>query len=211
MTQNELDRTAGKHLEFLWTTVAGCGEPAGERADLSWQNLKGLNLTHKDFSFAILKEADLSGAVAEKASFYGAQMQGATFRGCDLRDADLLCTDLKGSDLRGADLRGACLDGANLAFANLSGADLSGASLEGTYLEVDGEGFDWHSLVKTAGIEITVRTEEINSNELPPALTKMAGANLAGAKFKDTDIVVVVMQKRRGGGRRSKKVTSKSV
>jgi len=88
---------------------------------------------------------------------------------------------------------------------------LSGADLEGTYLEIDSREFDWHSLAETAGIEIRVRTEEIGSNELPPALTKIAGANLAGAKFKGTVIEVVVVQKRRRRGRRPKKTTGKAV
>lgn len=181
MTQNELDRTAGEHLEFLWTTVAGCGEPAGRQADLSWQNSRGLNLTRKDFSFATLKKADLSGAVAEKASFYAADLQGAILRGCDLREADFWGTNLEGADL------------------------------EGTYLEVDGGGFDWHSPADTAGIQMTVRTEEISSSELPPTPAKVAGANLAGAKFKGTVIEVVVVQKRRRRGRRHKRVAGKAV
>ncbi len=86
-------------------------EPGGERADLTYADLRG---------------ADLSGADLTYANLYGANLRGA-----DLSGADLSGANLRGADLSGADLRGANLSGADLTYANLYGANLRGANLSG--------------------------------------------------------------------------------
>jgi hypothetical protein len=78
----------------------------------------------RDFRWANLSQANLSGA-----DLRGANLSQANLSGADLRGANL-----SGANLSGADLRGANLSGANLSRADLSGANLSGAKLLGTQL-----------------------------------------------------------------------------
>ncbi|EGC1338841.1 pentapeptide repeat-containing protein [Listeria monocytogenes] len=92
MNQAELDVVIEKHEKWL-------RDGYGERANLS---------------YADLRRADLS---------------GANLRGANLSYANLSYADLSGANLRRANLRGANLSGANLRGANLSGANLSYADL----------------------------------------------------------------------------------
>ncbi|HAA9676395.1 TPA_asm: hypothetical protein GIG94_14015 [Listeria monocytogenes] len=98
MNQAELDVVIEKHEKWLRD---GYGERANlsyadlRRADLSGANLRGANLSYANLSYADLRRADLSGA------------------------------NLRRANLRGANLRGANLRGANLSYANLSYADLN--------------------------------------------------------------------------------------
>jgi len=89
MNKDELNKILDNHK--LW--VQTCGEQ-GERADLSYADLRGANL----------RGANLSDA----------NLRGANLRGANLSDANL----------RGANLSYADLSDANLSDANLSGADL---------------------------------------------------------------------------------------
>ncbi len=90
MTPDELKRILDDHA--LW--IAGSG---GKCANLSKADLSGA-----DFSWANLREADLSGA--------------------NLSGADLCGADLSWANLREADLSGANLNRAGLISANLNGA-----------------------------------------------------------------------------------------
>ncbi|HFL0520177.1 TPA: pentapeptide repeat-containing protein [Listeria monocytogenes] len=92
MNQAELDVVIEKHEKWL-------RDGYGERANLS---------------YADLRRADLS---------------GANLRGANLSYANLSYADLSGANLRRANLSGANLSGANLRGANLSGANLSYADL----------------------------------------------------------------------------------
>ncbi|MCP7278193.1 pentapeptide repeat-containing protein [Listeria monocytogenes] len=98
MNQAELDVVIEKHEKWLRD---GYGERANlsyadlRRADLSGANLRGANLSYANLSYADLRRADLSGA------------------------------NLRRANLRRADLSGANLRGANLSYANLSYADLN--------------------------------------------------------------------------------------
>ena len=96
-TELELKDILEKH--FLWLE----GDPNGERADLSWADLYG---------------ADLSGAYLIEANLRGADLSMANLRGADLRGANLC-----GTYLRRADLSMANLSEANLYGANFCGAD----------------------------------------------------------------------------------------
>ena len=75
----------------------------GPGANLSGENLSGVDLTGENLSGVDLTNANLSGA-------------------------NLSSANLTGADLSDADLTGANLTGANLTGANLSGADLTGAT-----------------------------------------------------------------------------------
>ncbi|WP_238337954.1 pentapeptide repeat-containing protein [Listeria monocytogenes] len=88
MNQAELDVVIEKHEKWL-------RDGYGERANLS---------------YADLRRADLSGA----------NLRGANLSGANLSYADLRRADLSGANLRRANLRGANLSGANLSYADLN-------------------------------------------------------------------------------------------
>ncbi|HAA7402837.1 TPA_asm: hypothetical protein GG824_14520 [Listeria monocytogenes] len=88
MNQAELDVVIEKHEKWL-------RDGYGERANLS---------------YADLRRADLSGA----------NLRRANLRGANLSYANLSYADLRRADLSGANLRGANLSGANLSYANLN-------------------------------------------------------------------------------------------
>nr|WP_264319101.1 pentapeptide repeat-containing protein [Listeria monocytogenes] len=98
MNQAELDVVIEKHEKWL-------RDGHGERADLSYADLRGANLSYAD-----LRRADLSYA----------DLNGADLNGADLNYADLNGADLNGADLRRANLSYADLNGANLSYANLN-------------------------------------------------------------------------------------------
>ena len=135
----DIKKILSEHLKW----IEGDG---GERADLSWADLRGANLSwanlrEANLSGANLRGADLSGANLSWADLSGANLRGANLRGANLREANLSGANLRGADLRGAnlswanlsgaDLRGADLRGADLSWADLRGANLSGANLSG--------------------------------------------------------------------------------
>lgn len=105
------------------------GAPDGERADLSRQNLAGLNLHDADFSNAELRDADFSGCNLQRANLRRASLAGANLQDARLAKADLREADLSDADLRNADLRGTNLAGADLWRANLIGACISPEAL----------------------------------------------------------------------------------
>ena len=88
-----------KHKKWLETDGK-----EGERADLSYADLRGA-----DLSYANLRGADLSYADLDYADLRGANLRGANLRGANLRGADLSEADLRGADLSYADLDYSCL------------------------------------------------------------------------------------------------------
>ena len=75
----------------------------------------------KALSDAVLRGADLRGAVLSGADLSDAVLRGAILRGADLSDAILRGADLSGADLRDADLRGADLSDADFYQAKFYG------------------------------------------------------------------------------------------
>jgi len=94
----------------------------------------GAILRDADLRGAILRGAYLGGAILRDADLRGAILRGAYLGGAILRDADLRGADLRGAYLRGANLRGAILRDADLGGAILRDADLGGANLDGEKL-----------------------------------------------------------------------------
>ncbi|ODE46615.1 pentapeptide repeat-containing protein [Listeria monocytogenes] len=101
MNQAELDVVIEKHEKWL-------RDGYGERANLSYADLRRADLSGADLSYANLRRADLS-----RADLNGADLNGADLNGADLSRADLNGADLSGADLNGADLRGANLNWIN--------------------------------------------------------------------------------------------------
>ncbi|CWV14054.1 pentapeptide repeat-containing protein [Listeria monocytogenes] len=132
MNQAELDVVIEKHEKWLRD---GYGERANlsyadlRRADLSGANLRGANLSYANLSYADLRRADLSGA--------------------NLRRANLRGANLSGANLRGANLSGANLRGANLSYANLSYADLNW--------------INWRDVVSLTVIAVQINTTRKNN------------------------------------------------
>ncbi|NVR93152.1 pentapeptide repeat-containing protein [Listeria monocytogenes] len=97
MNQAELDVVIEKHEKWLRD---GYGERANlsyadlRRADLSGANLRGANLSYANLSYADLRRADLSGANLRRANLRGANLSGANLRGANLRGANLSYADL---------------------------------------------------------------------------------------------------------------------
>ncbi|UIJ51924.1 pentapeptide repeat-containing protein [Listeria monocytogenes] len=127
MNQAELDVVIEKHEKWLRD---GYGERANlsyadlRRADLSGANLRGANLSYANLSYADLRRADLSGA------------------------------NLRHSNLRRANLSGANLRGANLSYADLSGANLSYADLNW---------INWRDVVSLTVIAVQINTTRKNN------------------------------------------------
>lgn len=101
------------------------------------QLLQRFNSGRRDFSWADLKDADLSGQRLEQINLYRAKLMGADLSGTSLRRANLLKADLTGANLAGADLTGANLRKANLTAANLEQAVLTDADLYGVIVPED--------------------------------------------------------------------------
>ncbi|EAC4538293.1 pentapeptide repeat-containing protein [Listeria monocytogenes] len=132
MNQAELDVVIEKHEKWLRD---GYGERANlsyadlRRADLSGANLRGANLSYANLSYADLRRADLSGA-------------------------NLRRSNLRRANLSGANLRGANLSGANLSYADLSGANLSYADLNW---------INWRDVVSLTVIAVQINTTRKNN------------------------------------------------
>ncbi|EAD1156179.1 TPA_asm: hypothetical protein GYP86_05605 [Listeria monocytogenes] len=92
MNQAELDVVIEKHEKWLRD---GYGERANlsyadlRRADLSGANLRGANLSYANLSYADLRRADLSGANLRRANLSGANLRGANLSYANLSYADL--------------------------------------------------------------------------------------------------------------------------
>ncbi|WP_077319617.1 pentapeptide repeat-containing protein [Listeria monocytogenes] len=147
MNQAELDVVIEKHEKWL-------RDGYGERANLSYADLR-----RADLSGANLRRANLSGA-----NLRGANLSGANLSYADLRRANLSYADLRRADLSGANLRRANLSGANLRGANLSGANLRGANLSGANLSyADLNWINWRDVVSLTVIAVQINTTRKNN------------------------------------------------
>jgi hypothetical protein len=102
--------------------------------DLSWQDLRRMNipgidltdtnLDRVDFAEVNLEAADLSRANLRTVSFGSATLRDAVLNGVNARGADFSRADMRGVDLRYADLRRAKFSETDLRWAELSDAHL---------------------------------------------------------------------------------------
>ncbi|HAC2116094.1 TPA_asm: hypothetical protein GJJ38_03855 [Listeria monocytogenes] len=147
MNQAELDVVIEKHEKWL-------RDGYGERANLSYADLRRADLSGANLSYADLRRADLSGA----------NLRGANLRGANLSYANLSYADLRRADLSGANLRGANLRGANLSYANLRGANLSYANLSYANLSyADLNWINWRDVVSLTVIAVQINTTRKNN------------------------------------------------
>ncbi|HCQ0927660.1 TPA: pentapeptide repeat-containing protein [Listeria monocytogenes] len=167
MNQAELDVVIEKHEKWLRD---GYGERANlsyadlRRADLSGANLRRANLRGANLSYANLSYADL-----RRADLSGANLSGANLSYANLSYANLSYADLRRADLSGANLRGANLSYANLSYADLRRADLSGANLRGANLSGANLSYanlnwiNWRDVVSLTVIAVQINTTRKNN------------------------------------------------
>lgn len=128
MEQKELNKIIAKHIKWL-TNRRG-----GVQADLSKEDLRGVNLSGVNLS-----KADLSGVNLSGANLRGANLSRATLSDAILSDTNLISANLSeailtDTNLNKANLWDANLNGTSLYFTDLREADLSGANLKGVEL-----------------------------------------------------------------------------
>ena len=109
-----LHQYAKGRRNFVYVNCRNC--------DLSWRNLREIELSYADFSISILEGVDLTAANLMKTDLSRTDLSAA-----NLDQANLSFANLFGADLRGAELTNANLFRANLQNVSLGGADLSGA------------------------------------------------------------------------------------
>lgn len=136
----------------------------GRRADLSFQDLSGLNFNG----------ANLTGAKFAGASLARARLRGANLSNADLFGVDLELADLSGANLTSADLRGANMSRCVLTDANMRGADFRPGELAAS----DG-------MTKVGGV--TSLTEAKMERSILVG-ANMSGCDLSGADLVDADL-----------------------
>ncbi|PIQ95424.1 MAG: hypothetical protein COV67_14875 [Nitrospinae bacterium CG11_big_fil_rev_8_21_14_0_20_56_8] len=99
------------------------GERDGRRAVLKNANLKGAVLIGAILRRADLEGANLYGAYLKKADLEEANLRHANLRGANVRWANFRNADLESANLVRGDFRETVLDGANLKGANLKMAE----------------------------------------------------------------------------------------
>ncbi|HAA0302593.1 TPA_asm: hypothetical protein GDM04_14680 [Listeria monocytogenes] len=147
MNQAELDVVIEKHEKWL-------RDGYGERANLSYADLRRADLSGANLRRANLRGANLSYANLSYADLRRADLSGANLRGANLSYANLSYANLSYANLRRANLRGANLSGANLIGANLSGANLSYADLNW---------INWRDVVSLTVIAVQINTTRKNN------------------------------------------------
>ncbi len=162
-TKADLDEVL--RLHELWLA----NDPAGQRADLSYANLRSADLSSADLRsadlrYANLRSADLRSANLRSANLRSAELRYANLRSADLRSAELRYANLRSADLSYANLRSADLRSADLSSADLSSADLSSADLRSADLSY-----------------ANLRSAELRSADL-------SSANLRSAELRSTNL-----------------------
>ena len=89
---------------------------------------------HYDLSGLDLSYADLRGMNLRGVDLYSTNLTGANLSGADLRNANLECTKLSGTDLSYANLKNANLSGVDLSETDLKNVDLTNADLDYKYM-----------------------------------------------------------------------------
>jgi phospholipase C len=102
-------------------------DPVSGQIDLRGANLSDRNFQRADLSGALLSNADIS-----SSNLYGAFLENADLKGADLRNGNESTADFTNANLQGAGFFGSNLTNAVFRHANLEGAQLQAASLYGT-------------------------------------------------------------------------------
>jgi uncharacterized protein YjbI with pentapeptide repeats len=183
-----------------FTVFAATGSLLGEavisrplnlsNADLSKQDLRGVNfggayLRETNLSGADLRGANLTGSFLERADLNGANLQKARFEGAHLIGAFLADANLTGTDLRRADLTEAVLNKANLQGANLEGASLIHTRLKQVNLKAA-------NLSRTDLTKADLRETDLENANLTGANLKTA--YLKGANLQEANLSAAILE-----------------
>lgn len=160
--------------------------------NLTWANLKAMNLQGKNLSRANLCEADLgnmnlSGANLVEANLSEAKLVGTNLTNANLSHANLAIASLNKANLRGAKLIGAKLIRAILMDADLTGSDLRTASLIGA--DLSRAYFNAANLSKAEFSKATLVGANLSSADLSGV--NFSGAEFGWTKLSDNDLSVV--------------------
>jgi hypothetical protein len=109
-------------------------DPESQQLDLSYTDIRGVNLYNANLQGVNLYQANLSGANLVDANLQESILGAANLSEANLSGANLSRAILNAANLRAANLTGANLTEANLFLANLCGANLDRANLAGTNL-----------------------------------------------------------------------------
>jgi uncharacterized protein YjbI with pentapeptide repeats len=109
-------------------------DPENQQLDLSFTNLKGLNLVNAKLENSNLYQANLSQANLANANLSGSILSAANLSGANLNYVNLSGAILSAANLSGSNLTGANLQQANLYLASLKDANLCDTILDGANL-----------------------------------------------------------------------------
>lgn len=184
IAREDLSKALAKHLAFLNARMGGV------RANLSFCDLSGVNLTAHNLSDADLTGASLRGAILDNTNLTRAVLFGADLRRAKLRSADLSHADLRGAVVRGADLTNANLFHADLrdgAIADkVRGGDLRLRQLELGPSEAQQATFQSANLTGAKMAAIVANHTDFSDAILRGC--KMQRANLASANFSNANL-----------------------
>lgn len=142
------------------------------KRDFLWADLTNANLTGAKLTGINLSRANLTGAFLAKADLSQANLVKANLSGANLRDANLT-----GSKFYKADLSGTQLDGADLTGADLSGVDLDKPNLSGAIMP-DGRLYEEWLLVQHSEQMQLMQESSVSADDQPLA-TPQISANEA--------------------------------
>ncbi|MCS7085664.1 MAG: pentapeptide repeat-containing protein, partial [Bacteroidia bacterium] len=144
---------------------------AGERIDLSGEDLSGAYLVHAELGGANLANVRMS-----EANLLFADLSQSVADGADFRSAALFRADFSYASLKSADFRNANLVQANFSYADLTDADLTGAAIFGAEFR----GARAKGALLPEGITISTDLSSENIEATPPVL-------YSDAKISDSD------------------------
>lgn len=116
MRQSEFKEIANEHKKWLESTGK-----VGRQANFSKVDLHEVLFEEEDFSYAIFKNCNLTGAKIINTKFVGVDLSNA-----DLTFADIINSDFSHANLSKANFEGATLLNLNFNYVNLNGTKLLG-------------------------------------------------------------------------------------
>jgi hypothetical protein len=124
ITKEALKEILKKHLAWLNNA------PEGEKANLSYANLRSADFSSANLSYADFSSANLSYADFSSANLSYANLSYANLSSADFSYANLSYADFSSANLSYANLSYANLSSADFSYANLRSADFSSANLD---------------------------------------------------------------------------------
>lgn len=130
-----LKQIAAFAFAAMITAAPAIAQDAAEIARVeAGEPCQGCNLFQANFSYSVLKDAQVANARLRQSNLSLAIMDGSNFRNADLSVSNLFGARLTGADLTRTNLQDATLVGTYLGGVTLTGADLTGANLSGAEL-----------------------------------------------------------------------------